>query len=220
VARIIALIPAAGKSRRMGQCKLSLPLGGRTVLEAVTTAVREASVETILVVVGPDAAHLQRLAEKCGASVLTLVRDTAHMRDTIVSGIDWLEMTFKPTPGDGFLLVPADHPCLEQDVIRKILQARAEHVENSIVVPTWDSRRGHPVWIAWEHVEGIRAQPAAEGLNSYLRRHAADTLNVAVNTESILWDMDTPEDFERIKAWVHQASRVRPFISQQHQSNS
>jgi molybdenum cofactor cytidylyltransferase len=52
--RTIGLIPAAGKSRRMGQPKLLLPLRGTTVLEQVLAAVRSAGVDEILVVVAPE----------------------------------------------------------------------------------------------------------------------------------------------------------------------
>ena len=47
-----ALIPAAGKSRRMGRPKVSLPLGGRVVLEHVIVALKQAGIEDILVVLG------------------------------------------------------------------------------------------------------------------------------------------------------------------------
>ena len=40
--RTFGLIPAAGKSRRMGRPKLMLPLGDSTVLEQVFAAVRKA----------------------------------------------------------------------------------------------------------------------------------------------------------------------------------
>ena len=49
--RVFALIPAAGKSARMGRPKLSLPLGDHTVLECVIATLREAGISDILVVV-------------------------------------------------------------------------------------------------------------------------------------------------------------------------
>ena len=39
---IYAVVPAAGRSSRMGRPKLSLPLGERTVLEQVILALRKA----------------------------------------------------------------------------------------------------------------------------------------------------------------------------------
>ena len=41
-----ALIPAAGRSRRMGRPKLALPLAGRSVLEHVVGALQQAGVIT------------------------------------------------------------------------------------------------------------------------------------------------------------------------------
>src|SRR5207237_3552168 len=60
----LALIPAAGKSTRMGRPKLALPLGGRTVLEHVVAALRDAGVEHVLVVVGPHVPELVRSEER------------------------------------------------------------------------------------------------------------------------------------------------------------
>ena len=51
----------------MGRPKLTLPFAGRTVLEAVLDAVYRGGVQTVLVVVGPEAAELRSLAEGAGA---------------------------------------------------------------------------------------------------------------------------------------------------------
>ena len=105
MSRTFALIPAAGRSRRMGRPKLALPLGQNTVLEAVIAAVRAASVHAVLVVLGPDSQDLQVLAEKAGATVLTLPTDTPHMRATIEQGLQWLEERHRPQPDDGHQLL-------------------------------------------------------------------------------------------------------------------
>jgi molybdenum cofactor cytidylyltransferase len=198
MSRTFGLIPAAGKSQRMGRPKLALPLGGRTVLEAVVTAVRDAGVASVLVVVGPSADDLPELATRAGARVLHLPTDTAEMRDTIEQGLAWIEHTYQPTHDDGWLLLPADHPCLESDVIGRLLRARAQHPDLSVVVPTFGDRRGHPVWIGWQHVAALRALPRGQGVNTLLRGLTAQVLEVAVAHASVLWDLDTPEDYERL----------------------
>ena len=68
-----AIILAAGKSTRMGRAKLSLPLGGRAVLERVIDTLRQAGIEKILVVVGPHVPELVPLARDAGAEALLLV---------------------------------------------------------------------------------------------------------------------------------------------------
>src|SRR5262245_57591678 len=78
----LALIPAGGKSTRMGRPKLALPLGSHSVLELVIGALRLARIETILVVVGPHVHELVPLARAAGAEVLLLTEETADMRAT------------------------------------------------------------------------------------------------------------------------------------------
>jgi molybdenum cofactor cytidylyltransferase len=199
---ILALLPAAGKSTRIGRPKLALPLGGRTVLGHAVAALRRAGVEHVLVVVGPHVPELIPLAEAAGAHVCRLPAETPDMRATIEQGLRWLEERFHPGPDDAWLLAPADHPTLDAAVVRQLGQARAAHPECSIFVPTFEGRRGHPTLIGWKHVAGVRAHPAGQGLNTYLRGHTAETLEVPVASADVLCDLDTPEDYERLlRAW-------------------
>lgn len=194
-----AVLPAAGKSTRMGQAKLMLPLGGRTILEHVLAALRQAEVEHPLVVVGPHVRALASLAEAAGAHVCQLTAETADMRATVEWGLHWLEERFSPQADDAWLLVPADHPCLSPSVIGELEKARQRDLERSIFVPTFQGRRGHPLALTWRHVAEMRAHPPSEGLNTYVRRHADAVCEVPVACASILWDLDTPEDYERLR---------------------
>lgn len=192
---IAAILPAAGHSRRMGRPKLALPLAGRTVLEHVVTVLRAGGVERVVVVLGPHVADLAPVATACGAEVVLLPEPTADMRATVEHGLAHLEAT---RPPDAWFLVPADHPTLAKEIIRDLLTARMRQPSQSVFVPVWQGRRGHPTLIDWSHTAGIRAHPAGEGLNRYLRLHAAATLEVPAPTSAVVDDLDTPEDYARL----------------------
>jgi molybdenum cofactor cytidylyltransferase len=198
-ARTFALIPAAGKSRRMGRPKLALPLGNRTVLERVLDALRQAGLEHILVVLPPDGGELTTMAVTAGADVLRLEEGTPDMQATVLAGLEWLEKRFEPLPTDGWLLLPADHPSLDSAVIAELLQSRIAHPEASIFIPTHTGKRGHPALIAWQHVAELRAWPPGQGLNRFLRRHAAATWECPVASPHVLVDLDTPADYELLR---------------------
>jgi molybdenum cofactor cytidylyltransferase len=196
---IFAVLPAAGKSTRMGRPKLLLPLGGRTVLEHVLTALRQAGVDHVLVVVGPHVPELAAVATQAGAHVCALTEETPDMRATVERGLRWLEEQLQPQPEDAWLLCPADHPTLDPAVVRQLLAEQANQPAGTIFIPSFGGRRGHPALIGWRHVAGIRELPAGVGLNVYLRQQAAVTREVPVASADVLWDLDTPEDYARLQ---------------------
>jgi molybdenum cofactor cytidylyltransferase len=199
---IVAVVPAAGHSTRMGRPKLSLPLGDRTVLEHVVSALRTGGADRVLVVIGPHVPELLPLAANAGADVCTLPEPTPDMRATVEHGLSWLEEQFaRPLP-DAFLLSPADHPSLDPAVVRELLATFAPNPEPSILIPTHAGRHGHPALVAWRHVPGIRALPPDRGINAYFREHAGDVREVPLSNPGVLCDLDTPEDYERLlRAW-------------------
>jgi CTP:molybdopterin cytidylyltransferase MocA len=193
-----ALIPAGGKSARMGRPKLSLPLAGRTVLEHVIVALRQAGIERILVVVGAHVPELVPLASAAGAATLLLGNDTPDMRATVEQGLAWVEQTWPCAPADPWLLVPADHPMLSPEVVHSVFQAY-QPPAHTIVIPTHGAKRGHPSLLAWKHVSGIRALAPGVGINAYFRQHVEETRELPVESADILVDLDTPEVYENLK---------------------
>jgi molybdenum cofactor cytidylyltransferase len=196
--RTFGLIPAAGKSRRMGRPKLLLPVAGATVLEHVLSAIRSAGVADILVVVAPDADDLAQVAASAGAHVLRLDADTPDMRATCEHGLAWIDANLHPRHDDGWLLLPADHPTVRPEVVRALLTAARENPDKTIIVPTHAGRRGHPTWLRWPHVAAIRDLAPEKGLNVLIRSNADGTLELAWPSDEILRDLDTPEDYRRL----------------------
>jgi CTP:molybdopterin cytidylyltransferase MocA len=84
------------------------------------------------------------------------------------------------------------------DVVQALLAAASESTDKSIIVPTQAGRRGHPTWLRWSHIAAIRTLPPEQGLNAYIRAHAADTHELPWPTDEILRDLDTPEDYQSL----------------------
>jgi len=117
------------------------------------------------------------------------------MRTTVEHGLDWLEMTYNPLQGDAFVLAPADHPAINAQIVRSLVETYHANPARSIVVPVHAGRRGHPALIAWRHVGGIRCLPPGHGIDSYLRAHTAETRELPLAQAGILFDLDIPEDY-------------------------
>ena len=68
-----------------------------------------------------------------------------------------------------------------------------------IVLPTFEGRRGHPVLFSSEVLEEILALGPSEGANIVVRKNPDRIIEVPVNAPGILVDIDTPEQFERLR---------------------
>lgn len=194
---LFALIPAAGKSRRMGRPKLSLPLGDRTVLQHVIAAVQQAGVEHVLVVAGPDGGELASLAP--GIPFVQLAADTPDMRATIEHGLRWWETERNPRADDAWLLLPADHPTVDASIIRPLIEAAERDRQHGVFVPTYQGKRGHPTLIRWRLTRDIRQLPANVGLNALFRAQPHEIVELPTDCADVLIDMDTPEDYQALR---------------------
>jgi molybdenum cofactor cytidylyltransferase len=143
---------------------------------------------------------LKDVAINAGAAVADLVNDTPEMRTTIDVGLQWIENHWSPNPADSWLLIPADHPVLETRVIQGLMAAEQVNPRQSIFVPTYNRKRGHPTLVRWQHVSAIRGFPAGRGLNEFFRANAGQVVEVPVESPGILCDLDTPEDYARFLA--------------------
>ncbi|HEV3122368.1 MAG TPA: nucleotidyltransferase family protein [Isosphaeraceae bacterium] len=196
---IAALVPAAGQSRRMGQPKLLLTIGGQALIARVVSALRKGGAGQVVVVAPPSAEPgaqaLRDEAGSAGAHVVTLSEPTSDMRSTIEAGLDWLEHSCDGVP-DALLLAPGDSPGLTPALVSQVIDfARAQ--PGAIVVPTFGGRRGHPVLLPWSIAQAIRSLPLGTGVNALTADRGSGLVTLEVGDPGTLADLDTPEDYSR-----------------------
>jgi molybdenum cofactor cytidylyltransferase len=195
--RVFAIVPAAGHSRRMGRPKLLIAFQGRPVIEHVITAFRTGGVTEIVVVMRSSDVDLRTAVERTGAIVVCPEVDPPDMRSSIESGLVEVRRRFQPVNDDGWLMSPADHPTLDASVVEMLI-ARSNEMPGRLVIPTFDGRRGHPTYFPWSMTEAVAALPPDVGLNRLIQEHSRLVTEYPVALESILDDLDTPEDLLRL----------------------
>lgn len=215
--RVVAVVPAAGQSVRMGQPKLLLPWGHHTVIEAVVTALRRGGVHQTLVIVGPKMDAIAQRAATAGALIYTLSDYTADMRKTVEQGLDYLRKQHLLQDQDGWLLTPADYPTLSPQVVRHLLTEFANDAQGDagqlysstleerisprglVLVPVYQGRRGHPLLLSARCIPLLPTLPEDCGINALLRHPAIQVREVPWNDPTILDDLDTPLDYVRLR---------------------
>ena len=196
--RLFAIIPAAGLSLRMGTPKLLLPFGNATVIARVLAALGQPAIVTRCVVVRRDDHRLRAAAEAAGAWCVSPHVDPPDMRRSVEFALDEIRQRYAPSDRDGWLLVPADHPVLSEDLVAALMAEWSARVP-LILVPRCGNRRGHPTLFRWSMASDLERIPRDFGLNWLLQNHASEVAELIVDEDSILTDLDTPEDYERMK---------------------
>ncbi|MCX7421748.1 MAG: nucleotidyltransferase family protein [Planctomycetia bacterium] len=192
--RLFALIPAAGRSRRMGSPKLLLPWDGKTVIEQLLTALCRPEIVAVYVVVRPDDIELQSALSRTAAIIVIPDHEPPDMRDSVELGLRAIRKRFTPVDDDGWLLIPADHPLVEPEVLDGLLR-RWSIGDCQALIPKFGDRRGHPTLLRWSLAAQVEQLPCDLGINNLLRSSPDLVTEWTTNHESVLADLDTPEDY-------------------------
>ncbi|MFO0952291.1 MAG: nucleotidyltransferase family protein [Isosphaeraceae bacterium] len=196
---VVAVVPAAGESRRMGRPKLTLPIDGTPVITRLLRALIDGGVEWT-VVVGPpeDSPGWLEFVQAAGVdrSILTVSPPARppDMRSSVALGVSVLAR--QGGPYDFVILAPADSPGITASLVRSVISAAVER-PGKIVVPTVAGKRGHPVALPWSVAMEVLTLPDGLGVNSLLARHASLVCELPVDEPGAVVDLDTPEDYER-----------------------
>ncbi len=98
----------------------------------------------------------------------------------------------------GALLALGDQPHIPVSVLRQIVDAARQHPER-IAIPSYDMRRGHPIFLPYVLWDEVLALGDAETLRVVMDRHADSICYVSVDTPAVLRDMDTPSDYDALR---------------------
>ena len=173
----------------MGTPKALLPIFGRTFLENILNTISGTSIQETIVVLGHHRQEIER-----AVPLETSIFNPDYEKGMITSfqaGIRTLSWD-----SSGAFLFLVDHPLTDKNTIEAMIMQLAP---NRIVLPTFEGRRGHPVLFSSEVLEEILALPFSQGANIVVRKNPDRIVEVPVNAPGILVDVDTPEQFEKLR---------------------
>lgn len=192
---VVAIVLAAGKSARMGSCKLLLPFGELTVLETVVKNAIASLADDVIVVIAPDMPKefVQRLV-KMGATVVVNEVQQSQMIDSLRVALTKLRENASDI--ESFVVMLADQPAIGHEVVDALIAAHRQ-TGFGIIIPKFSGRRGHPVLLSGRYIDKLISYHGEHGLRSFIIEHSSDVLELPVDTDAILRDIDTKEDYER-----------------------
>ncbi|WZL73877.1 NTP transferase domain-containing protein [Clostridiaceae bacterium 35-E11] len=190
---IAAIILSGGYSSRMGDFKPLLPLGENRVIQKVIKSFLHGGIEDIRVVLGHRAKELIPYIKEMGVEYVFNKDYDKGMFSSVQEGIKSL----KNEKIQAFFFIPVDYPMIKSTTILKLKKAYKEN-RAKIIYPCFCGERGHPPIISADYIDEILAYDGTGGLRSLLNQYEKNVLDIEIGDESILIDMDTKEDYERI----------------------
>ena len=195
---MIALLPAAGLSRRMGTQKLLLPFGAGTVLEAVIGNLRAAGLTPILCVLSEATLQgLRPLAED--VTVLINPAPERGYASSLAIALDALGRAEPAAQREGpFCLMLGDLPTAQaHDMARLRLAFERRPAGYTALAPYREGRFGHPIFMEGLWRARLRAAAGDRGGRGILEAHGGEVLTVE-GEDGFFDDLDTPEDYRRV----------------------
>jgi molybdenum cofactor cytidylyltransferase len=188
--RVFAIVPAAGRSRRMGRAKQLVKVGEKSMLAAVIDALTESKVAGVLAVLNSTVASHFQPSERLA---IVLNDDPAtEMIDSIRIGIaHWsARETLRVT--DGILICTGDQPGISTADINRCIESFASD-PTRMVIATHHGKRGHPLIFPREMSAIVNSSVCDGGLNQLPRHFPARVVEIEASAE-VIRNINTPQD--------------------------
>ncbi len=189
-----AIVPAAGRSRRMGCFKPLLPWppvnSVTTVIESTLASLLQSDVRGIVLVLG------HRKDE-----IIPLIRDSRititenQSPDLPMSSSVRIAMPLIPSNAH-ILILPGDHPSIKSTTINRLIDVHRLHPD-AIHLPVFGNVRGHPAIFPNTRYNDLLHINPDHGLRPLLHRFDISVINIPVDDPGVCLNLDYPTDYNR-----------------------
>jgi molybdenum cofactor cytidylyltransferase len=190
------VILAAGASSRMGRDKALLPWRDGTFLSATIRALQPAT-ELVIVVAGANAVTLEPIADSQAAFLAVNPNPQQGQFSSLQVGLQEVLNRGR----DAAIVTLVDRPPSEFDTIEQLRAVFLTSDEQIwAVVPEFGGKHGHPIVIGREMIEAFLRAPVHSSARDVEHVHQAHIRYLPVNDPLVAANVDTPEDFEKLRA--------------------
>jgi molybdenum cofactor cytidylyltransferase len=189
--KVCCLVLAAGKSSRMGQQKLLLPFDNKSMIKTVVEKSINSNADQTIVVIG---SHNKELTRELAEYSLLLVENT-RFEEGMLSSVQVGFAAIQPD-SDAAIVLLGDQPMVSEEVINRLISV-FQKTAKGLIIPTFNGKRGHPVLISSKYQESIQLLNPEIGLRDLFLKNSQDILEIEVQSDNVLKDIDTPEDYQR-----------------------
>lgn len=182
----------------MGQAKAALPLGqtGETVVSRVVRTLLDGGVPQVVVVAGAhiDAVRAAMPSHEPRACVIEHPGWAQGQLSSLLAGLDAIDHPLL----EAALVTLVDVPLVRSSTVVELI-ATWRRTRAPIVRPANGDRHGHPVIFDRSIFADLRSADPNAGAKAVFTAHRDRIVNVEVQDAGAFEDIDTPEDYEKIR---------------------
>jgi CTP:molybdopterin cytidylyltransferase MocA len=176
----------------MGRPKALLPYREGTFLEHLIEVTRHPRIGVTRVVLGAGAEVIRAIAKLDPSIVVSNPEWEQGQLSSICAGLRSLD----GIDTDGIVLCPVDHPLVSGRLVGELVE-RFYEAKKAVVLPTYKSRRGHPVIFSNALFGELLAAPADKGARAVVWAHAGDVLELPTDEEGVVLNINDPDMLKR-----------------------
>ena len=152
----------------------------------------EGGVDRVVVVLGHRAEELQPFLE--GVEGVSWTLNPSYLSGKTTSLKAGVAAVKKGRPRD-IVILNVDQP-RQPETIRRLLESHRAG-DRLITNPTYRGKGGHPIVVSAKLLEELAdVDEATLGLKAVIQRHEKETGKVDLGTPEVLWDLNTPKDYQ------------------------
>ncbi len=192
IERCAGIILAAGESKRFGSAKQLLDWNGKPFARHVAETALQADLDPIIVVAGFDSARIESALADLPVKVIRNPNYQDGQSASIRAGVNAL-----PKNIGAAIFLLADQPQIPADVIRALVEAHARDMQAILAPLVREERRANPILFDRVTFDDLLKLKGDVGGRAIFDKHRVEY--IPWHDELLLFDIDTPEDYERLK---------------------
>ncbi|OGX33521.1 MAG: hypothetical protein A2787_03870 [Omnitrophica WOR_2 bacterium RIFCSPHIGHO2_01_FULL_48_9] len=191
---ISCILLCAGLSSRFGSPKALAKLSDGTAIERQQKILLDSPVEKIIIVLGAYAPEIKPYLLKHKKI------NVVHNKDYKLGQTSSFKAGLAAAAGaKAVMLLPVDYPFIKTATFEQLAQHFTKN-KPRILIPTYQSRRGHPPIFASSLHDEFMTLDNDLGVNTVIHRHQADIVDYPVEDRGILATFNTLDELTKLKA--------------------
>jgi molybdenum cofactor cytidylyltransferase len=190
---VAGVILAAGQGKRLGGTRPLLVQDQASLLETIVTRFRSTALDDLIVVLGYEARRMVGRISLNGLKVVINGQFRMGLSSSIQRGLAYIN-----SRSNAVMLALGDMPLVTKATVNTLI-SEYKKTKKGIIVPVCEEQRGHPVVVDLKYLEFLLSLRGDIGAHAVADAFPKDVREVRIDSDEVLLDVDTRDDFDRIK---------------------